>query len=74
MHPDCPLNTETSADSAVRAEGVRLGHAFAAAFGGGDINSVLMAFSGDTSMSDALQLIPKPLQAYGVDIVVWLLR
>jgi hypothetical protein len=74
IHPDCPLNNETTADSKRRAAGARLAQAFASVFGGADINIVLAAFDGDTTLSEALLKFPKTLNAYGVDMLVWLLR
>lgn len=74
IHPDCPLSNETTADSKRRAAGARLAEAFSSAFGGGDINSVLATFNGDSSLTEAISNFPKNLNSHGVDIVVWLLR
>mmetsp|Transcript_22496 Transcript_22496/g.32851 ORF Transcript_22496/g.32851 Transcript_22496/m.32851 type:complete len:723 (+) Transcript_22496:106-2274(+) len=74
VHPDAPLQCETTSDPARRSAGGRVAHSFASCFGGGDINSVLSAFTGKVPLHDAITRFPRHLQAHGVDIVVWLLR
>jgi hypothetical protein len=74
INPEFPLANETTADGYKRKIGQKAARAFSTTFNGTDINLILAAFTGSTTLKDAIETFPKKLKPYGVDMVIWLMR